>query len=128
MKISELQKDLISAFKWTSRLNNNERIVNHFTLCMQSSNNFYINGSGMHFSAIKARNLVSAKQSGIERIKKNLNLVDPTSINIHVVAHKKVPYAKHIHQNWKNYHSGLNELHLKSIRAILNKKKPIYKQ
>ena len=50
MKISELQKDLAATFRWTARLNMHEGIANHFSVCVPGSNNFYVNGSGMHFS------------------------------------------------------------------------------
>ena len=43
MEISDLQKDLVAAFRWTARLNMNEGIANHFSVCMPNSNNFYVN-------------------------------------------------------------------------------------
>ena len=70
MEISELQKDLAAAFRWTARLNMHEGIANHFSVCMPDSNNFYVNGSGMHFSTIKASNLILIEQNKIEEIKK----------------------------------------------------------
>jgi len=33
MKITELQKDLSAVFRWTARLNMNEGIGNHFSVC-----------------------------------------------------------------------------------------------
>ena len=54
MKISELQKDLAAAFRWAAKLNMHEGIANHFSVCLPDSNeDFYVNGSGMHFSTIK---------------------------------------------------------------------------
>ena len=94
MEISELQKDLAAAFRWTARLNMNEGIANHFSVCMPNSNNFYVNGSGMHFSTIKASDLILIEQSKIEEMKKNPDLVDPTAINIHGAIQKKVPHAR----------------------------------
>ena len=52
MEISELQKDLAAAFRWTAKLNMHEGIANHFSVCMPDSNDFYVNGSGMHLSLI----------------------------------------------------------------------------
>ena len=43
MEITELQKDLAAVFRWTARLNMNEGIANHFSVCLPSSNNFYVN-------------------------------------------------------------------------------------
>ena len=80
MEISELQKDLAAAFRWTAKLNMHEGIANHFSVCMPDSNDFYVNGSGMHFSKIKASDLVLVEQNKIEEIKKNPDLVDPTAI------------------------------------------------
>ena len=65
MEISELQKDLAAAFRWTARLNMHEGIANHFSVCMPDSNDFYVNGSGMHFSTIKASDLVLVEQNKI---------------------------------------------------------------
>ena len=33
MEISELQKDLAAAFRWTAKLNMHEGIANHFSVC-----------------------------------------------------------------------------------------------
>ena len=103
MEISELQKDLAAAFRWTAKLNMHEGIANHFSVCKPNSNDFYVNGSGMHFSTIKASDLVLVEQNKIEEIKKNTDLVDPTAINIHGIIHKKVPHAKcilHVHSKY----------------------------
>ena len=81
MEISELQKDLAAAFRWTARLNMNEGIANHFSVCMPNSNNFYVNGSGMHFSTIKASDLILVEQNKIEELKKKPDLVDPTAVS-----------------------------------------------
>ena len=42
MEISELQKDLAAIFRWTARLNMNEGIANHFSVCLPNSNDFYV--------------------------------------------------------------------------------------
>ena len=70
MEISELQKDLAAAFRWTAKLNMHEGIANHFSVCMPDSNDFYVNGPGMHFSTIKASDMVLVEQNKIEEIKK----------------------------------------------------------
>ena len=73
MEISELQKDLAAAFRWTARLNMHEGIANHFSVCIPNSNNFYLNAAGMHFSSIKASSLFLVEQNKIEELKKNQN-------------------------------------------------------
>ena len=112
MEISELQKDLAAVFRWTARLNMNEGIANHFSVCKPNSNDFYVNGSGMHFSKIKASDLILVEQSKIEEIKKKPDLVDPTAINIHDAIHKKVPHARcilHIHSKYATALSALKD-------------------
>ena len=100
----EVLNDLAAVFRWTARLNMHEGIANHFSVCVPDSNeDFYVNGSGMHFSTIKASDLVLVEQNKIEEIKKNPNLVDPTAINIHSTIYKKVPHARcilHVHSKY----------------------------
>ena len=118
MKMSELQKDLAAVFRWTARLNMNEGIANHFSVCLPNSNDFYVNGSGLHFSSIKASDLVLVEQDKIKEIKKKPELVDPTAINIHGSIHKKVPHARcilHVHSKYATVLSTLKDPTLKPI-------------
>jgi len=118
MKISELQKDLAAVFRWTARLNMNEGIANHFSVCLPNSNDFYVNGSGLHFSSIKASDMVLVEQNKIEEIKKKPELVDPTALNIHGVIHKKVPHARcilHVHSKYATVLSTLKDPTLQPI-------------
>jgi|TARA_B110000037_G_C17070892_1_gene485807 ribulose-5-phosphate 4-epimerase/fuculose-1-phosphate aldolase len=117
-KISELQKDLAAVFRWTARLNMNEGIANHFSVCLPNSNDFYVNGSGLHFSSIKASDMVLVEQDKIEEIKKKPELVDPTALNIHGSIHKKVPHARcilHVHSKYATALSTLKDPTLKPI-------------
>ena len=70
MEINELQQDLAAVFRWTAKLDMNEGIANHFSVCLPNSNDFYVNGSGLHFSSIKASDMVLVEQNKIEEIKK----------------------------------------------------------
>ena len=118
MEISELQKDLAAVFRWTARLNMNEGIANHFSVCLSNSNDFYVNGSGLHFSSIKASDMVLVEQDKIEEIKKKPELVDPTALNIHGSIHKKVPHARcilHVHSKYATALSTLKDPTLKPI-------------
>ena len=72
MERSEILNDLAAAFRWTAKLNMHEGIANHFSACMPDSNDFYVNGSGMHFSTIKSSDLILVEESKIEEIKKTL--------------------------------------------------------
>ena len=118
MEISELQQDLAAVFRWTAKLNMNEGIANHFSACLPNSNDFYVNGSGLHFSSIKASDMVLVEQNKIEEIKKKPELVDPTALNIHGVIHKKVPHARcilHVHSKYATALSALKDPTLQPI-------------
>ena len=71
----------------------NEGIANHFSVCLPNSNDFYVNGSGLHFSKIKASDLVLVKQDDFKDLKNKPEIVDPTALNIHGTIHKKVPHT-----------------------------------
>ena len=118
MEISELQKDLAAVFRWTAKLKMNEGIANHFSVCLPNSNDFYVNGSGLHFSSIKASDMVLVDQNKIEEIKKKPELVDPTALNIHGAIHRKVPHARcilHVHSKYATALSTLKDPILKPI-------------
>ena len=115
----EILNDLAAVFRWTARLNMHEGIANHFSVCLPDSNaDFYVNGSGMHFSSIKASDLVLIEQNKIEELKKKPELVDPTAINIHGTIHKKVPHARcilHVHSKYATALSTLKDPTLQPI-------------
>jgi ribulose-5-phosphate 4-epimerase/fuculose-1-phosphate aldolase len=118
MEITELQQDLAAVFRWTAKLNMNEGIANHFSVCLPNSNDFYVNGSGLHFSSIKASDMVLVEQNKIEEIKKKPELVDPTALNIHGTIHKKVPHARcilHVHSKYATALSTLKDPTLQPI-------------
>ena len=119
MERSEILNDLAAVFRWTAKLNMHEGIANHFSVCVPDSNeDFYINGTGSHFSNIKASDLVLVEQKNIEEIKKNPDIVDPTAINIHSAIHKKTPHARcilHIHSKYATALSTLKDPKLPPI-------------
>ena len=118
MEISELKRDLAAVFRWTAKLNMNEGIANHFSVCLPNSNDFYVNGSGLHFSSIKASDMVLVEQNKIEEIKKKPELVDPTALNIHGTIHKKVSHARcilHVHSKYATVLSTLKNPKLEPI-------------
>ena len=118
MEINELKQDLAAVFRWTARLNMNEGIANHFSVCLPNSNDFYVNGSGLHFSSIKASDMVLVEQNKIEEIKKKPELVDPTALNIHGTIHKKVSHARcilHVHSKYATVLSTLKNPKLEPI-------------
>ena len=90
-----------------------EAIANHFSVCAPNSNeDFYVNGTGMHFSSIKASDLFLVEQSKINELKNKPELVDPTALHIHGSIHKKVPHAKcilHVHSKYATALAALED-------------------
>ena len=119
MEITELQKDLAATFRWTARLNMHEGVANHFSACVPgSSTDFYVNKAGLHFSQIKASDIILVTKDNIEQLKKKPDLVDPTAINIHGAIHQKVPHARcifHVHSKYATALSTLKDPILKPI-------------
>ena len=119
MEITELQKNLAATFRWTARLNMHEGVANHFSACVpNSSTDFYVNKAGIHFSQIKASDLILVTKKNIENLKNKPDLIDPTAINIHGAIHKKVPHAKcifHVHSKYATALSTLKDPILKPI-------------
>ena len=113
MKSSEILNDLAAVFRWTAKLNMHEGIANHFSVCDPDSNgSFYVNGTGQHFSNIKASDLVLIEEKNFEKMKNKPEIVDPTAINIHGAIHKKVPHAKcilHVHSKYATALSCLKD-------------------
>ena len=111
MEITELQKDLAATFRWTARLNMNEAVANHFSACIPgSTTDFYVNRSGIHFSQMKASDVILVTKDNINELKKNPDLVDSTAINIHGAIHNKVPHAKCIFHVHSKYATALSTL------------------
>ena len=118
MEITELQKDLAATFRWTARLNMDEGVVNHFSACVPGSSDFYVNKSGIHFSLIKASDLILVTKENFEYLNNKPEIVDPTALNIHGTIHKKVSHAKcifHIHSKYATALSTLKDPTLKPI-------------
>ena len=118
MEITELQKDLAATFRWTARLNMHEGVANHFSACVPGSSNFYVNKAGIHFSQIKASDLILVTKENIESLRSKPEIVDPTALNIHGTIHEKVPHAKcifHVHSKYSTALSTLKDPSLKQI-------------
>ncbi len=118
MEITELQKDLAATFRWAARLNMHEGVANHFSACVPGSSDFYVNKAGIHFSRIKASDLILVTKENIDDLRNKPEIVDPTAINIHGTIHKKVPHARcifHVHSKYATALSTLKDPTLKPI-------------
>mgnify|MGYP003326437509 CR=1 FL=1 len=113
MERLEILNDLAAVFRWTAKLNMHEGIANHLSVCLPGSNgSFYVNGTGQHFSNIKASDLVLIEENKFEEMKNKPEVVDPTAINIHGAIHKKVPHAKcilHVHSKYATALAALED-------------------
>ena len=113
MERSEILNDLAAVFRWTARLNMHEGIANHFSVCHpESSRRFYVNGTRVHFSKIRASDLVFIENKNFEEMKNKPEIVDSTAINIHGTIHKKIPNAKcilHVHSKYATALSCLKD-------------------
>ena len=118
MKTTELQKDLAATFRWTARLNMHEGVANHFSACVPGSTDFYVNKAGIHFSRIKASDLILITKENIDKLRNKPEIVDPTAIYIHGTIHEKVPHARcifHVHSKYATALSTLKDPTLKPI-------------
>ena len=111
MEITELQKDLAATFRWTARLNMHEGVANHFSACLpNSTTDFYVNKSGIHFSRMKASDLILVTKENFNDLKTKPEIVDSTAINIHGTIHHKVPHARCIFHVHSKYATALSTL------------------
>ena len=119
MEITELQKDLAATFRWAARLNMHEGVANHFSACLpNSTTDFYVNKSGIHFSRMKASDLILVTKENIDDLKKKPEIVDSTAINIHGTIHYKVPHARCIFHVHSKYATALSALKNPSLPPI----------
>ena len=119
MEITDLQKDLAATFRWTARLNMHEGVANHFSACVPgSSTEFYINKAGIHFSQIKASDLILVTKKNTKELKDKPEMVDPTAINIHGAIHERVPHAKCIFHVHSKYATALSTLKNPTLKPI----------
>ena len=64
---------LATALRWTARLNMHESVVNHFSLSLnKDASKFLINPGGLHFSLVKASDLVLVDNNNHNESIKNL--------------------------------------------------------
>jgi len=92
--------DLAAAFRWTARLNMHEGVANHFSLAVdEAGTRFLINPNMMHFSRIKASDLLLIDANDPETMNRP-DAPDPTAWGLHGALHRLVPHARcavHVH-------------------------------
>ena len=94
------RKDLAAAFRWTARLNMHEAVANHFSLAINANGSeFLINPNQMHFSKIKASDLLVIDANDPETLE-GPNAPDITAWGLHSAIHRHCPHARcamHVH-------------------------------
>ncbi|MDA9895030.1 class II aldolase and adducin N-terminal domain-containing protein [Amylibacter sp.] len=94
------RKDLAAAFRWTVRLNMHEAVANHFSLAINADGSeFLINPNQMHFSKIKASDLLVIDANDPETLE-GPNAPDITAWGLHSAIHRHCPHARcamHVH-------------------------------
>lgn len=92
--------DLAAAFRWTARLNMHEAVANHFSLAVsEAGEEFLINPNMMHFSRIRASDLLLIDANDPETMNRP-DAPDPTAWGLHGALHRRVRHARcvmHVH-------------------------------
>src|SRR6056297_324665 len=92
--------DLAAAFRWTARLNMHESVANHFSLAINDDGTrFLMNPNQMHFSRIKASDLIEVDANDPDTLNKP-GAPDPTAWGLHGGLHRHCPRARcamHVH-------------------------------
>ena len=92
--------DMAAAFRWTARLNMHEGVANHFSLSVNDDGTkFLMNPNQMHFSRIKASDLLLLDANDPETLDKP-GAPDPTAWGLHGSIHRLCPHARcamHVH-------------------------------
>lgn len=92
--------EMAAAFRWTERLNMHEAVANHFSLAVNDDGSqFLMNPNQMHFSRIKASDLLFLDANDPETMDKP-GAPDPTAWGLHGSIHRLCPQARcvmHVH-------------------------------
>ena len=86
--------DLAAAFRWAVRLNLHEAVANHFSLAVnESGTRFLMNPNQMHFSRIKASDLLLLDAEDPQALERP-DAPDPTAWGLHGSVHRRCPHAR----------------------------------
>ena len=115
--LDEARRDLAAAFRWTARESMHEGIANHFSYAVSDDGQqFLINPYGVHFSRIKASDLllVNARKT----LHHYAGNVDPTAWWIHGAIHRNNLQARCIIHLHSKYATALSALKDPSLPAV----------
>ena len=110
--------DLAAAFRWTVRLNMHEAVANHFSLAINDDGTrFLMNPNQMHFSRIKASDLIVVDANDPETLNRP-GAPDPTAWGLHGGLHRACPHARcamHVHSVYATVLASLKDKRLPPI-------------
>ncbi|WP_372803471.1 class II aldolase/adducin family protein, partial [Paracoccus seriniphilus] len=110
--------DLAAAFRWAARLGMHEAVANHFSLAVNDrGTEFLINPNQMHFSRIKASDLLLLDADDPSALQAP-NAPDPTAWGLHAAVHRNCPHARcvmHTHSIWSTVLACLADSRLPPI-------------
>jgi ribulose-5-phosphate 4-epimerase/fuculose-1-phosphate aldolase len=107
--------DLAAALRWTARLDMHEAVANHFSLAVNDDGTkFLINPNMMHFSRVKASDLLEVDANDPETMNRP-DAPDPTAWGLHGSLHRLVPHARcamHVHSRYATVLASLADSRL----------------
>lgn len=110
--------DLAAAFRWTARLNMHEAVANHFSFAINGDGTqFLMNPNQMHFSRIKASDLIVVDANDPETLK-GPDAPDMTAWGLHGGMHRHCPHARcamHVHSPFATVLASLADSRLPPI-------------
>jgi ribulose-5-phosphate 4-epimerase/fuculose-1-phosphate aldolase len=116
--LHEQRADLAAAFRWTARLNMHEGVANHFSLAVDDAGRrFLINPNQMHFSRIRARDLLLIDADDPATMERP-DAPDPTAWGLHGAIHRHCPHARcvmHVHSTYATVLASLADSRLPPI-------------
>ena len=105
-EIASLRVDLAAALRWAARLGLNEGICNHFSVAASpSGDRFLVNPLGLHWSEIRARDIVLAVTDGT--VLEGDGQVEDTAFFIHSRIHLANPAARCVFHTHMPYATAL---------------------
>jgi len=114
--------ELAAAFRWTARLDMHESVVNHFSLSVNdNSSKFLVNPGCLHFSLIKANDLILVDSNNIQQSISHINEDNKpleTALDLHGSIHRKNKKARcilHVHSKFATALSTLKDPVMKPI-------------
>jgi len=108
--LDQARAELACAFRWCARYGLHEGVANHFSFALNDAGTkFLMNPAGMHFSRIKASDLLLLDATAEV---KTGGIVDPTAWDLHGAIHRKHKHARcivHVHSPYATTLASLQD-------------------